>query len=177
MELVPNKPHKGCMHRLLLFLGWVFVGLLGIVVVVTVVQFSQKGPVTKTSAPIVAGPAPTATPDWMAPPFDEVCGSNSKLTEIQQEARVQAIEGKRIINWTGKVYDVSKDGVLYKVEIDAKDGVFNARQLVLEGLSKNAEGLNVGQPVVYSGTIESIDIMFGVICNPMTVVSATIRPK
>lgn len=177
MELVPSKPHKGCLHRILIFSGWVTLIIIGLIVLITVVQLTSKGSVTKTSTPILAGPTPTATPDYKAPPFEEVCGSNSKLTEIQQEERVNAIEGKRIINWTGKVYDVSKDGQLYKVEIDAQGGIFSARQLVLEGLSKDAAGLNVGQAVVYSGTIEEISIMFGVICNPMTVVSATIRPR
>lgn len=175
--LVPAKPHKGCMHRILLFLMWTLIVIVALGTLVVLVAPKKEGVASQPSAPLYTVIPPTVTPEWMAPPFAEICGSNNKLTEIQQTARVKAMEGKKIAGWDGKVYDVAKDGEKYKVEIDAEGGIFSARQLVLEDLPESVANLNVGQTVFYSGTIQTIDVAFGVICNPMTVVSATLKAK
>jgi len=135
-------------------------------------------PVPPTDTPTTTPVPPTVTPEWMAPPFDEICGLNSNLTEIQQNAKVKAMLGKKLVGWIGKVYDVKRDGDKYTISVDMTSGLFRTRNLVITGITDaSVAGLNVDQQISFDATIQDIDIVFGVVCNPMTVTDAKITPQ
>ncbi len=128
----------------------------------------------------VAPTLPTATliptPDWMALPYNEICDTNDTLTDIQQEALAASMAGKRVIGWVGKVYDVERDGDLFKVQVEMVDGFISARDLEIFGVSHDvAERLNVEQEITFDGTILSVDMFMQDICNPINIVDAIIR--
>lgn len=119
---------------------------------------------------------PTATPEWMAPSFEEICGNNATMTDIQQEDLAAKMAGKKIVGWTGKVYDVERDGDSYKVQVDIAQGFIKSRQVEILGVTRDvAEKLNVDQVITFDGTIKSVDMFAGDLCNPINVVEATIQ--
>jgi len=99
MQLQPVKKQSGCLGRILKGLLVIFGIFIALAVVAA--MFNPKTSTTSrtattttsgqvaVSAQATEAPAvpPTATPEWMAPSFDEICGSNSELTEVQQEAK------------------------------------------------------------------------------------------
>lgn len=175
---------SGCLGKTLKF-GLVIVGILVVLAVIgammkpssqrrTATQNGQVAVVESGSAPAEA-PA-TATPEWMAPSFSEICDNNATLTDIQQEDLAAKMASKKIVGWTGKVYDVERDGDLYKVQVDIRQGFMKSRQLEILGVSRDIAGkLNVDQVITFDGTIKSVDMFAGDICNPINVVEATLR--
>ena len=167
---------KGCLKVFAYILGGIFV----LLVIAAVVSPSKSTSSSATQPVVSAKPsgAPAPTPEWMAPPFAELCGPNSELTVIQQEDKVKKMTGKKVVDWTGAIYDVQHDGDKYKVSINMDPGgLMRARQIEITGLPADVAALKVDQKVVFSGKIEKIDIMFGVVCNPMTLTEATLRPE
>ncbi|HXH29878.1 MAG TPA: hypothetical protein VNJ01_03630 [Bacteriovoracaceae bacterium] len=194
MSQVNPVPAKkgGCMGNLFKIVGAVVVGFIVLVIIVSIVNPSRSTKTTGTavsvapgkvavsepqSVTVVADP-PTATPEWMAPPYDEVCGSNSELTEVQQEAKVKKMIKKKVVGWTGIVYDVARNGDKYKVSVNMQQGFIRTKDVVISGMSEDdAVALNVDQEISYDGTIDDISISFGVICNPLTITDAVITAK
>lgn len=77
-----------------------------------------------------------------------------------------------------QIYDVQHDGDKYKVSINMDPGgIMRARQIEITGLPADVAALKVDQKVVFSGKIDKIDIMFGVVCNPMTIIEATLKAQ
>ncbi len=166
---------KGCLKVFAYILGGIFVLLVIAAIVSPKKPSSAAQPVAADSKPTVA---PTATPEWMAPPYSEICGSNSELTAIQQEDKVKKMTGKKVVDWTGAIYDVQHDGDKYKVSINMDPGgIMRARQIEITGLPADVAALKVDQKVIFGGKIEKIDIMFGTVCNPMMLSEATLRPE
>ena len=169
---------KGCFK----IFAYILAGIFVLLVIAAIVSPSKPaGQRTETAAVVADGRptvAPTATPEWMAPPFAEICGSNSELTAIQQEEKVKKMTGKKVVDWTGAIYDVQHDGDKYKVSINMDPGgIMRARQIEIMGLPADVAALKVDQKVVFSGKIDKIDIMFGTVCNPMTLTEATLKAQ
>jgi hypothetical protein len=169
---------KGCFKFLLYGIGAV-VALL-VVVAVLGGNNSQSTRSSQTAA-IQSGSSSTpatATPDWMAPSFEEMCNNNDTMTDIQQEEYAKSMAGKKIVGWAGKVYDVERDGDTFKVQVDVSDGLFKARQVEILGVSAElAPTLNVDQEISFDGTIQSVEMFADNICNPINIVDATITPR
>lgn len=151
-------------------------------------------PIVARSAPQSADPLPTPAMPTVAPvvqpvvtqpivptdgtalSFEEICDTNSTHTDLQQEDIARAMAGKTVIGWTGKVYDVVSSGSLYKVLVDMRDDFFNSRQVeILDVGRPTAERLNVDQVITFDGTIQGVDMFVGGICNPISIMGATIR--
>lgn len=144
---------------------------------VEVVTQATFTPTPESTATPVPDP-PTATPEWMAPGYQEMCRDNGATTDVQQEVYAESMAGKKIVAWPGEVYDVERDGNSYRVQVDVADGIFFARQVEIEGVDKElAANLNVEQRIIFSGTIKSVDMFAGGICNPIRIIDAKIIPQ
>lgn len=126
-----------------------------------------------------ATPEPaTPIPEWMALSFLELCDNNDRLTDIQQEDLAASQAGKKVVGWTGWVYDVERRDDAYMVQIDMTRGIFKSRQIEIMGVSRDvAAALNVDQQVIFDGTIQSVEMFASDICNPIIIVDATITPQ
>jgi hypothetical protein len=142
-------------------------------------------PVLPTAIPIATPTAipilPTAIPvlplrlEWMALPFDQICGNNATLTAIQQEALATTMIGKKAVGWIGRVYNVERDGDSYKVLVDMTDDVIAASDIELLGVSLEiAIRLNVNQVITFDGTVHTIGVFREDICHPFYIVDALI---
>jgi hypothetical protein len=132
--------------------------------------------VLPTEAPTATPVPPTPTPEWMAPPFKDICDGSTNRTEIQNETLAEAMVGKKVIGWTGAVYDVQRSGDTFRVEVDMRGGFIRSRQIDILGVGQDiAAILNVDQEITFDGTIQSVDMAFGVLCNPLVLVDATIK--
>lgn len=138
---------------------------------VAVVENDTPESPTATPAP------PTATPEWMAPSYEEMC-NNSDLTDIQQEDLAASMAGKKVVGWTGKVYDVERDGDSYKIQVDVAGGIFFVRQVEILGVPRDvAAPLKVEQMITFDGTIKSVEMFAGDMCNPINIIDATVTPQ
>ena len=168
---------KGCLK----VFAYIIAGLVVLAIIAAVVSPKKSDSATAgASGKVAAAPAvpATATPEWMAGSFSEICGSNSNITAIQQEEKVKKLAGKKVVDWAGKVYDVQHDGDKYKVSVNMQDGIIKTRDVEIVGVAGDvATKLNVDQPVLLNGTIQKIDVAFGVVCNPMTLADATIATR
>lgn len=172
---------KGCIWKSIKFVGICFGILSAIIIVMAIFELpNRQGQITQASAPlkIVDTPVPpTMTPTWMAPPFASICGSNASITEVQQQALIDKVVGKEVYDWTGTVYNVQREKGWYTVQIDAIGGWPKSYQIVMPELDDSVASLSVDQKVKFSGTIQSIEVMFGLICNPMTISKGKIEPQ
>jgi hypothetical protein len=165
---------KGCLKIGLYVLG----GIIALLVVAAIVSPKSSSTRQATEAAPTAEAMPTEIPEWMAPAFKEICGSNSELTEIQQEKKVKRMTGKKVVGWEGAIYDVRHDGDKYMVSVNMDPGgIIRARQVEIPGLGADVAALKVDQRIVFSGTIQKIDVTFGVVCNPMVLTEATVKAK
>lgn len=111
----------------------------------------------------------------LAPSFTEICDTNDTLTDIQQEALAASMAQKRVVGWAGTVYDVERDGNLYRVLVDMRQGFFLSRQVEIKNVSYDiASRLNVEQQIRFDGTIESVGMFLSDICNPIYIINASI---
>lgn len=129
--------------------------------------------------PVAIQPAaaqPIAVQSDMALPFEEICGNNATLTDLQQQDIAASMAGKRVAGWVGRVYDVEPDGSAYKVQVDMRDGIFGSSQIEILGVNREvAAGLRVDQVITFDGIIQSVNTFMEDICNPIYIVGATIR--
>jgi hypothetical protein len=173
---------KGCL-KWAAILGGIFIVVSVIIVVAAGGGTSQTSRPARTSGSVVqvAADSPTATPtpEWMAPSYDEICDNNDTMTDLQQEDYAASMAGKKVVGWVGKVYDVeSGNGGLYTVQVEMVDSIISARDLEILGVPRDiAVALNVEQQITFSGTIKSVDMFMGNICNPINVIEATITPS
>lgn len=131
--------------------------------------------VIPTEAPTVTPVPPTATPEWMAPPFKDFCEGSTNRTEVQNEALAESMTGKKVVGWTGAVYDVQRSGDTFRVEVNMRGGFIRSRDINILDVGQDiAAGLNVDQEITFDGTIQSVDMAFGVLCNPLVLVDTTI---
>jgi hypothetical protein len=135
----------------------------------------SQAEVLPTEAPTSTPVPPTATPEWMAPPYEDFCEGSFDRTEIQNEALAKSMAGKKVVGWTGAVYDVQRSGDTFRVEVDMSGGFIRSRDINILGVGQDiAVTLNVDQKITFDGTIQSVDIALGVLCNPLVLVDATI---
>jgi hypothetical protein len=153
-----------------------------------VVYYTAGEPIvlpTATTPPTSAPPTPSSLPPTAHPPitqtdlalpFESICGHNNTLTDLQQQDIAASQIGKRVVGWTGKVYDVESDGADYKVEVDMRDGIFESRQIEILGVNREiAAGLRVAQVITFDGIIQSVDTVMEDICQPIKIINAVIR--
>jgi hypothetical protein len=120
---------------------------------------------------------PTATPDWIAPPFEQICKKDKSMTDVQLEEHLKQFVGKKAVDWRGWVYDVTESSSGYTVSIamDPPGGLLWSRDIEIVGISKDqALRLKKEQKVTFSGTIRKIGVFLGSICNPLTIEDGTI---
>ena len=177
---------KGCFELVL----YIFAGLvvLGVIVAIFGGPSGQSGRSPNTgsqsqsassSGSSATSVPDTPTPEWMAPSFEEMCGNDANMTDVQQEDYAAAMAGKKIVGWVGAVYDVERAGDTYTVQVNMNPGgLFKSRQIEILGLSREvAGGLNVDQMIAFDGTIQAVEMFAGGLCNPIKVVEATITPQ
>lgn len=122
-------------------------------------------------------PTATATPDWIAPPFRELCKKDASLTDAQMEQHLKEFSGKKVVDWQGWVYDVYESGSNYTVLIgmDPPGGLLWSRDIEIVGVSKDqAFHLRKEQKVGFSGTIREVGTFLGTICNPLVIEDGTV---
>lgn len=162
---------KGCLKW-----GAIGIAFLFVIGIIVAAANSGGGTSTGTARPAATVRFSTPTPDWMAPSYGEMCDNNDTMTDLQQEDYAASMAGKKIVGWTGKVYDVQSDtNGAYTVQVDVADGMFKSRQVEILAVPRDiAAGLNVDQEIRFDGTIESVAMFASDICNPINVVEATI---
>lgn len=122
---------------------------------------------TKTPAPTA-----TATPQWMAPSFEEICHRDPSLTDVQFEEYIKTFAGKKFSDWDGWVYDVYRYGEEYQLLIAMNEpgGLFWSRQIQIDDIGPElGVSLNKEQPIRFSGTIQEVGTFWGDSCNPLKV--------
>ena len=170
-------------------IGYVVIAVVALIVVAAVVNSGNSNrqqvvPANASISPASASGtgekaeptiAPTATPEWMAPGYTEMCDNNSTMTDVQQERYAATMAGKKIVEWTGAVFDVENRGGSYQLQIDVDGGIFSTRDVVIHDIDEDlAIELSPEQIVQFSGTIRSVDMAFETICNPINIISATV---
>ena len=121
--------------------GMLFLALLIVVVVLTPSSTPAPPRVDALGTPLrtpTTLPTPTATPTSWAPPFKQLCERDKTLTDAQFVEYLETFRGKKVIDWTGWVYDVHDRSRGYAVLI-AMDppGFLWARDIELLGLPKD----------------------------------------
>lgn len=136
--------------------------------------------VEPTLTPIVTPkPSLTPTPHSWAPPFKQLCERHKTLTDVQFVEYLESFRDKKIIDWTGWVYDVYdySDGYTVLIAMKPPGGLLWARDIELLGLPKDqALDLQKEQKVVFSGTIRDVGAFLGQPCNPIKIEKATLEP-
>lgn len=108
----------------------------------------------------------TATPVNWAPPYNQLCKRDRSLTDVQYVEWMKSFEGKKIVNWTGWVYDV-RDGPVLLIAVRAPGGILWARDIEMVGLNTRVYEFNKEDKVRFSGTIRSMGSFLGRPCNPI----------
>ena len=120
---------------------------------------------TSTPKPTATLPA-TKTPIPEAPAYTEIKAKikTGGMTDAQVNAYLAGLKGKRVVNWSGNVCDVSEMLGSYTIQISVdltNDDLFCSSEITW-GLTKDdALKYTKGQTVKFSGTIDSINTLFG----------------
>jgi hypothetical protein len=135
---------------------------------------------TRVHLPTPTPEPPLPTSDWIAPSFAELCDKNDMMTPRQRMAYAQAMTGKHIVGWVGRVYAVERwDVQHYVIKVDMRgDYIFRTRQVEIVGVSRElAARLKVDQQLFFDGTIRSIQVSGEQRCNPIYLVEARVIPQ
>ena len=98
---------------------WGCLWFVGLVVLITFSGWAWVGTRTTTIRPtsatrVVIAPTstaePTATTEWMAPPFEEIGQRDSSMTDVQFGEYLKTFIGKKFFDWDGSVKDVYEFG-------------------------------------------------------------------
>ena len=118
-------------------------------------------------------PAPTDTPPLpqtpTAPPFEEIRSQMKDMTEAQRNEYIRSLKGLRISNWAGWVHDVyeeSSGGYKLYVTLNPPPGdILNAYDVTLDITDDIALQLKKDQPITFSGQIDSVNEVAGVLIS------------
>lgn len=124
------------------------------------------------ATPVVISGTPTPT-SW-APGYDALCKRDPSLTDVQYVQHLKTFEGKKIVDWTGWVYDVL-DGPVVLVAVRPPGGFLWARDIEMVGLGREVEKFNKEDRVVFSGTIRSMGSFLGRPCNPIVLENGEVK--
>lgn len=109
--------------------------------------------------------------------FEQICDGDGDMTSVQQSKFAKSFVGKRVFGWKGTVYDVYERSGIYMIEVNMRpDGLFNSRQIIIKGVDQEfAESIVYEQMVEFDATIQSVDIFWGTICNPINMSDPEIK--
>ena len=112
-----------------------------------------------------------------APPYQQLCRRDETLTDAQFVEYLESLRGKKVIDWSGWIYDVYDRSGGYDVLIAMDPPSFLwSRDIELLGLPKDqALALQKEQQVVFSGTIRDVGAFLGKACNPIEIEKATLE--
>jgi hypothetical protein len=146
---------------------------------------AEPAAVEAASVQVAAAVEPVAQPSPAEPipaaqtgmTYEQVCGvDESGLTEIQLKAHASQFAGQTFTGWVGYVYDVQERGGTYVLSLSPEPkGLFWSGNINIDSIPLElAVQLNVEQRVVVSGQIQEVGVMFGVMCNPIDIIQATV---
>jgi hypothetical protein len=126
-------------------------------------------PLPPTATPVpkpTAAPPATKTPIPEAPAYTEIRAKmkTEGMTDAQINAYLADLKGKRVVNWSGKVCDVSQMLGSYTMYISVdltNDDLLCTSEITWSLTKDEALKYGKGQTVKFSGTIDSINTLLG----------------
>ncbi len=140
--------------------AWVVEATGDVGLVPVVQEITSTATSTLTLTPSIIKPKPT--PTYLAPPVHEILATwrDESLTDVQRDAYLNSLKGKRAVNWSGRVTNVDKTlFFFYTVEVDVTGD--SDYDVIFPVSKEEALRINKGQHIVFSGTISSFSSFLG----------------
>jgi hypothetical protein len=144
-----------------LLIGIAIVALIGCCIATLIIGAIALS--SSSDTPRMARPDISPTPIPLAPSFEEIRAQHDIMTEAQWKQYRTQIEGTQVVAWRGWVDEVTGNPGHYRVHIDmdSPDGFLSYAEVNFVVPDDLALSLQVDQPVMFSGQIESALDMVG----------------